>query len=217
MPASRQAPAVPVAPAVAPKPVARASPPPVAATARVAPVGSAANPAGTPASPATAPKPPVPKGWSSYPKLKTPEPAGAAQGPSVSLPHNGRWSLSGCDVRGRATSLPGRERTEQVAVVLEFEGLLNSEAGPELEQLLRGMLQAGFYWLVLHLQNLEFMASSCYGAIFGVSQELYLRGGAIAVCHAQPGIQRAIKTLALEEFVRVCEDESSALQALVKR
>ena len=91
-------------------------------------------------------------------------------------------------------------------VVLENQGELRAE--------LEKLIEEGCLGIVLDLAEVDYMDSAALGCCAASYKQIQVKGGAMAVLHASPTIEKLWKMIHLDRVIPLCGDAKEALAHL---
>ncbi len=100
-----------------------------------------------------------------------------------------------------------------VAVLIPT-GRLDSSAAPVLEQTLRRLLDEGYIWLVVDMEQVTYISSRGLKALVGAWRQAGQKGGNLVLCALQPAIYETVDTVGFTRLFTITERRDEALAAL---
>lgn len=99
---------------------------------------------------------------------------------------------------------------ENTIVIEPGQGLDNNNAH-EMVEAISGAQSAGYKYIILNMELLEFISSAGVGSILGTIETSRDIGGDIVICNASDTILQVFKVLDLTDYLSIKHDEPEAI------
>lgn len=99
----------------------------------------------------------------------------------------------------------------------EPEGEMDFATAPQLEEALQGEIRKGNYKLIVSLEDLRFLDSSCLKVLLDTHRQVRPRGGGLSVVCSNPYFRKMLALTTLDSVFDVYESMNRALGALASR
>lgn len=104
-----------------------------------------------------------------------------------------------------------------VVATLTVTELSQDEGAEALATLLDEMAETGAQHLVLDVQNVQFMDTTCLGCLVEALNKLSVNGGHIALASPNHNVQYVFRLTRLDRVFRICSDVMSAIDVVEGR
>ncbi|MCK4947852.1 MAG: STAS domain-containing protein [Candidatus Aureabacteria bacterium] len=97
--------------------------------------------------------------------------------------------------------------------IIRVTGSLDAYSFPEFEDKIRGILDKDGINLMFDFANLEYISSAGLGAMMGFAKIAREKKGDLVIFNPTPKINSIINILGLSKFIKVFDNEKTALSA----
>ena len=97
--------------------------------------------------------------------------------------------------------------------VIRVTGSLDAYSFPEFEDKIRGILDKDGINLLFDFTSLEYISSAGLGAMMGFAKIAREKKGDLVIFNPTPKIKSIIDILGLSKFIKIFDDEKTALSA----
>ncbi len=105
------------------------------------------------------------------------------------------------------------ERLSPTQAILHPDGRMDVVSSAAARQIILDTIEGGAKFLVVDLQEVEFMDSSGLSALVSGMKALRKQEGMLTVCHANPQIRTALRLTMLDKVFPIYDSVEAAMQA----
>lgn len=88
--------------------------------------------------------------------------------------------------------------------------MLDNSNAPEMVTTITSALSRGFKYVIIDMQNLEFLSSAGVGSILGTVEDFREAGGDLILCNLSGTILRVLEVLDLHEYLTIRDNQQEA-------
>ena len=88
--------------------------------------------------------------------------------------------------------------------------MLDNNNAHEMVTTISEALEAGYHYIILDMERLEFLSSAGVGSILGTVELAREAGGDIILCNASPTILHVLEVLDLSDYLTIIADQKEA-------
>ena len=100
--------------------------------------------------------------------------------------------------------------------VVKVDGYLDAHTFPDVERVLRGLLDTGCYDIILDFETLDYISSAGLGLLLGIHRMVAQRLGALKIVNMSESVASIFDVLGFSRIIDVLPDRASALRAFDK-
>ena len=97
------------------------------------------------------------------------------------------------------------------AVILVPDKNIDEISSMVFQETLRSLFRDGHIRLIIDLSEVNYMASSAWGIIVAMAEQVKAKGGSLSLCNVGPDLRKVIMTVQLDESLTIHSDREEAV------